>query len=269
MAFAMNTVPAPTKGTSSSSSKNTMSDSAMAAMDALIAQLLGGGTAEQRQQAAERQKETENTRKLQSDYSKSAAFADAQGAMAAQLRAALEALLPSITKASEGSGTSQSSMRALLLQKAAMDSADKAALLGLNTATSYGQISANLASILANLTAPNSEVTNSLIAALGAAKGSINPNAGSSSGGSYRPNAQSVGSSWSQPAGSSSSSSNNQQPAYATDQLTYYPPSSYSASDSIDNATWSALMHQYGGTTDSVQKFADALGSGGWNNFLI
>lgn len=186
--------------TSTSSSDQRFVAGGDAALAALIQQLLGGGTVEQRQQRADRQGEVGAVRQQRADYSKEAAFGDAQGAMAQQLRLAMEKVLPSLVRSAEGAGTSQNSMRALLLQDAAAKSAESASALGLQAAKDYGAISGNLSSVLEALTRPNDQQTTDLLKALEISKLSSSSSAstGSSSsngGGSYSSGAPRVGAS--------------------------------------------------------------------------
>jgi hypothetical protein len=150
----------------SGSSMSTMNGAGGDALSQLLAQLLGGGTAEQQASQSNRQQEIAAVRGQRNDYSKSAAMSDAQGAVAAQQRSALKELLPSINNASLGAGTSQGSMRALLLQDAAQKAADSSAALGLKASVDYGNISANLSSTLEALTRQNDPQTMALIEAL-------------------------------------------------------------------------------------------------------
>lgn len=142
----------------------------------LIRLLQGDGTEEQQRERAAREAETERTRALQSNYTKEAAFADSKGAVEAQLRQALEAMSGTLTRATEGAGTSQSSMRALLAQQGATQSAESAAKVGLEAAVSYGQLSASLANTLESLTRPTNIQTNSLLQALGLAQNAYQEN---------------------------------------------------------------------------------------------
>lgn len=189
-----------------------MSPESLAALELLIAQLMGGGTQDMANQEAIRQTEINRTRAQQASYSKDAAFADAQGAMAAQLVAALQKTLPTITRGAEAAGTSQNSMRALLAQDAAGQAAEGAATLGLNAATQYGQISSALAGVLADMTQPNNAATKALLDALNIAKGAVQTTtettnqtggSGGSGGGSSNSNSGSGG-------GSSVSNTGNQ-----------------------------------------------------------
>lgn len=176
-----------------------MSPESLAALELLIAQLMGGGTQDMANQEAIRQTEINRTRAQQASYSKDAAFADAQGAMAAQLVAALQKTLPTITRGAEAAGTSQNSMRALLAQDAAGQAAEGAATVGLNAATQYGQISSALAGVLANMTQPNNAATKALLDALNIAKGAVQTTTettnqiGGSGGGSSNSNSGSGG----------------------------------------------------------------------------
>lgn len=158
-------------GTSGSSSSTNFSAGGEDALRQLLAQLLSGGTAEQREQAAERRSEIGAVRGNRADYTKEAAFADAQGAVAQQSRLAMEKLLPSLVRSAEGAGTSQNSLRALLIQDAANKAAESSAALGLKASVDYGNISTGLSGVLEALTRPNNEVTKALIDSINLSKG--------------------------------------------------------------------------------------------------
>jgi hypothetical protein len=131
-----------------------------------------GGTPAQQAIATARSQEIERDRATQGKYTKEAAFADAQGLSAYFQRVLSEQALPGLTRAAEGAGTSQGSMRALLQQRAVETVAEQASKLGLDAATQYGQINNQLANTLENLTKqdPNS-VENQLINAIAISKG--------------------------------------------------------------------------------------------------
>lgn len=153
------------------STTTTLSKTDQAALDLLIKQLLGGGTQQQAADEARRQQALGQVQNILQAYSKNNAFTDAQGAIAQQQRRALEQLLPSIVRSAEGAGTSQNSMRALLLQDAANKAAESSSALGLKAAVDYGGIQGNLANTLATLSQPNNSVVTALINALNIAKG--------------------------------------------------------------------------------------------------
>jgi hypothetical protein len=155
-----------------------MDDTSMAALQGLISELLGGGTQAQVNDRAARNQEIATVRGNRADYSKSSAFADAQGAMAQQMRNVLEKTLPSITRASEAAGTSQNSLRALMIQDAQNRAAESASAQGLAAAGTYGNISANLSSVLERLTQSNDPVASALIQALNVAKGATTQTSG-------------------------------------------------------------------------------------------
>lgn len=162
-----------TTNSSQNTSSNTqnMDDQSLAALQAYIAQLMGGGTQAMANDQAQRQGEINRTRALQAGYSKEAAFADAQGLISQTLRRALEGNAATITRAAEGAGTSQNAMRALLANDASARAAESASVAGLQAATQYGGISANLAGTLEALTRPNDQVSQALAQALSIAKG--------------------------------------------------------------------------------------------------
>lgn len=160
-----------TSGSSSSStSTNNMSNTSQAALDRLIQMLMKGGTPEMQQQTANRNAEISSVRSARSGYSKEAAFNDAQGLIAQQMRRALESMLPSINRAAEDAGSSGGALRALLLQDAAQRASESSSAAGLNAAVSYGGINANLSQVLESLTRGN-PATDALIQALNVAKG--------------------------------------------------------------------------------------------------
>jgi hypothetical protein len=149
-----------------------MSPQAAAALNLLISQLAGGGTAETRARAADRNQEINTVRGERSAYSKQAAFSDAQGLIQQQQRRALESMLPSISRAAEDAGSSGGALRALLMQDSANKAAESASALGMNAAVNYGNISSNLSQVLEKLTQgdPNG-ATALLVNALNVAKG--------------------------------------------------------------------------------------------------
>lgn len=170
-----------TSGSKTTNVQN-MSSANLAALDKLIAQLMSGGTPQMRAQLQQIAEETAAVRALRGDYSKSAAFGDAQGAMAQAMRQSLEKMLPSLTRAAEGAGTSANAMRALLLQDAATRSSEAASALGLKAAVDYGNISTNASNILAKLATENDPVTQALLGALNIAKGAVSSSSEQTSG---------------------------------------------------------------------------------------
>lgn len=137
----------------------------------------GGGTNQVAEQAnkitQERLNEVAANQAIRGDYSKANAFADATGAMNANLARALEQAMPTITAGIDAAGTSGSALSALLTQQAADDAAASAAELGLQAAISYGQIQSGFSNVISNLLSQGSESANLLMQALGIAKGSV------------------------------------------------------------------------------------------------
>lgn len=148
-----------------------MDSGSLAALQNLIAQLMGGGTQSQADAIARRMQEANIVAALRNGYSKEAAFADSQGAMNQFLQQAMEQAMPTLARAAEGSGTSQNSMRALLTQDALNRAAQGAATLGLQAAANYGQVGSSYSNILEQLTRPDTTVTDALLNALNIAKG--------------------------------------------------------------------------------------------------
>lgn len=190
-----------TTGRSFSSSSSTekrnidyMDSASRAALNSLIAGLTGSspsgggnffrggggsssGTNQVAQQAnqltQQRLNEVSANQAIRGDYSKANAFADATGAMNANLARALEQSMPTITAGIDAAGTSGSALSALLTQQAADDAAASAAELGLQAAINYGQIQSGFSNVIANLLSQGSESANLLMQALGIAKGSV------------------------------------------------------------------------------------------------
>lgn len=161
-------------GTKNASSTTTnFTPSSLAALELLIKQLLGGGTNQQAQENAFRQQEIGAVQGIRSQYGKSDAFADAQGAQSQQQRLAFERILPSLVRSAEGAGTSQNSLRALLLQDAANKAAESSAAIGLKASVDYGNIQGSLSNTLESLTRPQNTVVNNLLSALNIAKGAV------------------------------------------------------------------------------------------------
>lgn len=159
-------------GSSSSYEKTTiLSPENQKALDTLIQQLLGGGTAEQKKNSKERDLVTAVVQDLLQQYSKQQAFTDASGLMALNLKKSQEANAPAIAKSIEGAGTSASSMQGLLASNLANDSALAASALGAEQARAYAGAQTNLASLLENLSRPDNTIITALNNALNTAKG--------------------------------------------------------------------------------------------------
>lgn len=164
-------------------------------LDSLINELLSGSNSSIANQEATRAQALQTLMAQMGAFGKDSALADAQGAMQAQLAEALKQLMPTITRAAEGAGTSANSMRALLTQDAASQAAAKAALLGLDNLQAYGQIQAGYAPSIANMTQIDTSALDvitrllQLQQASSASGGSTGSGGGRSvsSGGSYSP----------------------------------------------------------------------------------
>lgn len=173
MAVTINRVGSLAQGQSESTSGTKFFAGGEDALTLLIQQLLGGGTAEQRAEQVRRAEEVQAVRGQRADYTKGAAFADAAGAQNQQSRLAMEKLIPAIMAAAQGAGTSQNSMRALLMQDAANKAAESAAALGLKASVDYGQIANGQNQVLEALTRPGSPITEALLKALEISKGGL------------------------------------------------------------------------------------------------
>lgn len=137
----------------------------------LIQQLFGGGTPAQEASRAQRAGETSALQAERAGLGKEAALADAQGLINATLGQTLQRLLPTITRAAEGAGTSAGSMRALLAQDAARQASEAAARTGIEAVGTYGAQFSNISQILEALTRPQDANTQQLLQALQIARG--------------------------------------------------------------------------------------------------
>ncbi len=244
-----------TTNSSQNSTTKNFDPASQAALDLLIRQLMGGGTNEMARQTATRAGEVNAVQAQRAGYSKEAAFADAQGLISQTMEQALKAMLPSINNAALGAGTSQSSLRAILLQDAAQKAAQSSSVAGLGAATAYGGISANLSQVLEALTRPDNTVTQALLSALGLAKGGTVSN--STSGTSTTNNSSTTNSSQNNntdyaPFGGSNSGSGGgvSTPNYGSIQ--FFGPQQTELEALIDNSAKSAgstadLLKQLGG----------------------
>ena len=136
--------------------------------------VIRGGTESQRETETQRKSEIDRTRKQQGDYSKDAAFSDAQFLIDKAISDALEKAMPEIVAASEGAGTSKSTFRGLAVEKAAERGAIEGGALGAQLSVGYGQIWNQLESMLVEMTKqdPNSQAA-MLLQALQASKGMV------------------------------------------------------------------------------------------------
>jgi hypothetical protein len=159
-------------GTSVNNTQN-MTPQQLAALNNLIAQLSSGGTPAMKQDRNTRNQEIQTVQNNRAGYSKDSAFNDAQGLIAQTIRQALEKVLPGINSGSLGAGSSQSSMRALLTQKAALEASQAASAQGLTAAVNYGQISNGMTTNIAQLLGIQDPATAALINALAVSKGSV------------------------------------------------------------------------------------------------
>ena len=162
-----------TSNTSSVTQQNAanMDTGSLSVLNALIQQLMTGGTPAMQTQKAARDTELSSLTTQRQGYSKEAAFADAQGLIAQTMRQALEKLLPSINSAAMGAGASQSSMRALLTQRAAENAAQNASAAGLGAAVQYGGVANGMSGAIGQLLGQQDPATAALINALNIAKG--------------------------------------------------------------------------------------------------
>lgn len=167
---------------SSTTNASNMDPQSLAALNLLIKQLLGGGTQQMANDEAVRRGEINSVQAQRAGYSKDAAFGDAQGLIAQTLRQAMEKMLPSITRAAEGAGTSGNAMRALLMQDAQTRAAESASAAGVNAAIGYGNVAGNMNNTLEALTRPQDAATNALLNALQIAKGAVTNSTTNTSG---------------------------------------------------------------------------------------
>lgn len=176
-------IPSTSSGESSqqsSSQQSSVSDSssfqgisnpeALASLLNYIKSAAGGGTESYKNQLALRQGQIGQVNSLAANYTTDAAFKDAALLIQQSLQKSMEAQMPAISKAISGAGTSASSMQGLLSQKLATESAQAAGALGAEQAKAYGNIGANLQSVLEALTRINTEGESNFLKALDLAK---------------------------------------------------------------------------------------------------
>lgn len=132
---------------SSSTSYNLdfMSQAGRQATEKLLAQLLAGGTDSMRARESELRSLNNDLKALMDQYTKGAAFADAQGLMSQLMRQAMEQAMPNILLAGASAGTSGDAISALLSQDLATRASQAASAAGLSAAGDYGSILAQLA----------------------------------------------------------------------------------------------------------------------------
>lgn len=159
---------------------NGLDDGTQAILTQLLQQLASGGTPQMQQASSARQSEVGNLEAQRAGFSKEAAFADAQGLIAQTMRQALEKLIPNINSASLGAGASQSSMRALLTQRAAENASQQASAEGIRAATNYGQVAGGISDVISRLLSIQDPSAELLIRAAGAVR---SPVSGTSAGG--------------------------------------------------------------------------------------
>ena len=151
----------------------TLDPNSMKTLQEFIAQLMSGGTANQKGEIQKRDAMTQFVTNLLGLVSPQQANADAQGLMSLNLQQSMEKQMPALQKAIEGAGTSASSMQALLANRIAQDAALNASALGGEQQKAYAQSRAQLASLLEAFTRPQNTVENTLIQALNALKGAV------------------------------------------------------------------------------------------------
>lgn len=213
--------------------------------------VIQGGTEQQKQTNADRQTEIQRDRAQQDKYSKDAAFSDANFLINKAIADALQQAMPGITAASEGAGTSKSSMSALLQEKAAIKGATEGGALGAQLAVQYGGISNQLSATLEALTKqdPNSPAA-LLLQALQAGKGMITSGVTSSN---------------------QSATTQKSGTAQAVEQTS--PQSSYSATDTtrtpitpaqVRSAVTPAVAAKPASNPDSFYAFAEGSNGANW-----
>ncbi len=158
---------------SSSQTTTALDPNSMKTLQEFIAQLMSGGTANQKGEMQKRDAMTQFVTNLLGLVSPEQAKADAQGLMSLNLQQSMEKQMPALQKAIEGAGTSASSMQALLANRIAQDAALNASALGGEQQKAYAQSRAQLASLLEAFTRPQNTVENTLIQALNVLKGAV------------------------------------------------------------------------------------------------
>ena len=186
----------------SSSFQGISDPEALASLLNYIKQGASGGSQSYKNQLALRQGQIGQVHNLAANYTTDAAFKDAALLIQQSLQKSMEAQMPAISKAITGAGTSASSMQALLSQKLATESAQAAGALGAEQAKAYGNIGANLQSVLEALTRINTDGETNFLKALELAKVATSQSHGESSGTSQSTGSSIQGSTGATPANS-------------------------------------------------------------------
>lgn len=153
---------------------DTMSTAGRQAQTQLLAELLAGGTEEQRRREKERLELLQTLQAQAQDYSRETALADAEGLMQQVLRQALEQSMPSILQAQAGAGSSGDAITALLSQDLATRASQASATAGVGAVADYGNILAQLLGQQGSLvTDTSNSVTEALLQALAIDRGSV------------------------------------------------------------------------------------------------
>jgi hypothetical protein len=169
-----------TQGSSDTASNQTtrnLDPASMALLQGFIKNLM----AQTGQDRATKNQTIADTQQQQQQFSKANAFTDAQGLINETLRKALESTLPSIRMATENAGSSGGALSALLAQDAAQRAAESGSALGVQTATNYGNVSANFAQVLSKLLAEQTGSDQTIANAFNVLKGAVSNTTGSSS----------------------------------------------------------------------------------------
>lgn len=140
---------------------------ALGVLRGLIRDLMGGGSADYKEQRARRLAELNRVAGAFTSFGKGQAGADARAAVAGALRDSMERTQPIIAKATQGAGTSGSSMAGLLASDSSARAAEAAGRVSADQMARYGQIQASISQALEAFTRPDVQAERNLIDALG------------------------------------------------------------------------------------------------------
>lgn len=162
-----------TATTKESFQTDNMSAAGRSALDQLLAQLLAGGTEEQRRNLEASLIEQQAQEGLRASFSTERAIELSEGLVQQSIERAMQAALPQLALTASGAGSSGDALTALLTNEVARGASVDAAALSAGQVTDFGSLQAQLSGTLTSLVGGRGQgITDALLAALNVDKGS-------------------------------------------------------------------------------------------------
>lgn len=162
-----------TATTKESFQTDNMSAAGRSALDQLLAQLLAGGTEEQRQNLEASLIEQQAQEGLRASFSTERAIELSEGLVQQSIERAMQAALPQLALSAEGAGSSGDALTALLTNQVSRSASVDAAALAAGQVTDFGSLQTQLSGTLTSLIGGRGQgVTDALLSALNVDKGS-------------------------------------------------------------------------------------------------